>query len=442
MLGCDDTVIEAVDWQELDAGDGAGPRLTVVARVRPRSRQASRCGICGRKRPGYDQGGGRRLWRALDLGPVTAWLEAEAPRVSCPVHGVVTAAVPWARHGAAHTRFFDDQVAWLAAACSKTTITQLMRISWRTVGHIITRVTAEKLAAADPLAGLTRIGIDEISYKRGHKYIVVVVDHDSGRLVWAAPGRDKATMNAFSGQLGPERSATLTHVSADGADWIAGVVAERAPAAVLCADPFHIVSWATDALDEVRREAWRQARAAGQVTARRNGSRTVRISTDSARGLKRARYALWKNPENLTGNQQAKLAWIHKTQPLLSRAWLLKEGLRTALKLDGEEGKYALGRWLSWASRCRIPEFVELGRKVRRHLRSIHATLDHHLSNGLVESVNTKIRVITRMAFGFHDPAALIALAMLALGGSQPHPPARSPRLQSHPRTRSPMPSS
>ncbi len=151
----------------------------------------------------------------------------------------------------------------------------------------------------------------------------------------------------------------------------------------------------------------------------------MRISTDSARDLKRARYALWKNPENLTGNQQAKLAWIHKTQPLLSRAWLLKEGLRTALKLDGKEGKYALGRWLSWAARCRIPEFVELGRKVRRHLPSIHATLDHHLSNGLVESVNTKIRVITRMAFGFRNPAALIALAMLTLGGLRPALPGR-----------------
>ncbi len=425
MLGCDNTVIETVDWQQLDAGDGTGPRLTVVARVRPRSRQAGRCGICRRKRPGYDPGQGRRLWRALDLGPVTAWLEADAPRVSCPEHGVVVAAVPWARHGAGHTRFFDDQVAWLAAVCSKTTITQLMRISWRTVGHIIARVTAEQLAAIDPLTGLRRIGIDEISYKRGHKYLVVVVDHDSGKLVWAAPGRDTATMNAFFDQLGPERAAQLTHVSADGADWIAGAVRERAPQAVLCADPFHVVSWATDALDEVRREAWRQARAGGQVTSRRSGSRTVRISTDSARGLKRARYALWKNPENLTGAQQAKLAWIHKTQPLLSRAWLLKEGLRTALKLGGEEGKYGLARWLSWAARCRIPEFVELGRKVRRHLESIHATLDHHLSNGLVESVNTKIRVITRMAFGFRNPAALIPLAMLALGGLRPALPGR-----------------
>jgi transposase len=425
MLGCDNAVVEDVDWRQDGAGDDGGPRLTVIAHVRPRKRQAGRCGICGKRRPGYDQGGGRRLWRALDLGPVTAWLEADAPRVSCPEHGVVVAAVPWARHGAAHTRFFDDQVAWLAAACSKTTITALMRISWRTVGHIIARVSAEQLAAADPLAGLTRIGIDEISYKRGHKYIVVVVDHDSGRLVWAAPGRDTATMNAFFDALGPERAAALTHVSADGAEWIAGVVATRAPRAVLCADPFHVVSWATGALDEVRRQAWRQARATGQVTSRPNGSRVIRLSAGEARGLKGARYALWKNPENLTGSQQAKLSWIEKTDPRLYRAYLLKEGLRLPFQLKGEQGKYALTRWLSWAARCRIPEFTELGRKIRRHLTSIHATLDHGLSNGLIESVNTKIRVITRMAFGFHNPAALIGLAMLALGGLRPDLPGR-----------------
>ena len=98
---------------------------------------------------------------------VTAWLEAAAPRVTCPQHGVVTAAVPWARHGAGHTRFFDDQVAWLACATSKTTITALMRISWRTAGRIIERVSAEKAAGSDALAGLRRIGIDEISYKKG-----------------------------------------------------------------------------------------------------------------------------------------------------------------------------------------------------------------------------------------------------------------------------------
>ena len=162
LLGCENTVIEDVDWHEEDGGDGAGPALRLIVHVRPHQRLAHRCGICGKKRPRYDHGQGRRRWRALDLGTVRAQLEADAPRVSCPVHGVITAAVPWARHGAAHTRFFDDQVAWLAAACSKTTITALMRISWRTAGTIIARVAAEATAATDRLAGLRRIGIDEI----------------------------------------------------------------------------------------------------------------------------------------------------------------------------------------------------------------------------------------------------------------------------------------
>jgi transposase len=122
---------------------------------------------------------------------------------------------------------------------------------------------------------------------------------------------------------------------------------------------------------------------------------------------------------------EAKLAWIEKTHPYLWRAYLLKEGLRTAFRLKGEEGKDALTRWLSWAARCRIPEFTELGKKIRRHLPSIHATLDHGLSNGLIESVNTKIRVLTRISYGFHNAAALIALAMLALGGFRPPLPGR-----------------
>lgn len=423
MLGCENAVIEAVDWRQEPGGDGQ-LRLSVTARVRPRARHAGRCGICGRKRPGYDQGSGRRRWRALDLGTVTCELEADAPRVSCPQHGVVTAAVPWARHGAGHTRFFDDTVAWLAAVCSKTTITELMRISWRTVGNIVQRVCADQLAGTDMLAGLTRIGIDEISCKRGHKYLIVVVDHDSGRLVWAAPGRDTATVGKFFDALG-ERAAALTHVSADGAEWIASVVAARAPQAVLCADPFHVVSRATGALDEVRRETWRQARAGGQTRLRVLGSRVIKLSSGGAQGLKNARYALWKNPGDLSTGQQAKLAWIAKAHPYLYRARLLKEGLRLPFQLKGEEGKAALSRWLAWAARCRIPEFTQLGRKVRRHLASIHAALDHGLSNGLVESVNTKIRVITRMAFGFRNPQALIALAMLALGGLRPALPGR-----------------
>jgi transposase len=363
----------------------------------------------------------------LDLGTVQAVLEADAPRVDCPVHGPTVIEVPWARHRAGHTRAFDDQVAWLAVACSKSAVTQLMRIAWRTVGAIVARVCADVDAEVDRFAGLRRIGIDEISYKRHHKYLTVVVDHDTGRLVWAAPGRDTATLQKFFDALGEQRCAQITHVSADSAEWIAKVVTANCPQAVRCADPFHIVAWATEALDEVRRRAWNEARdAPGGSRVTGGTKRRIREGTGPARQLKRARWALWKNPEDLSVRQREKLLWIARTHPHLYRAYLLKEGLRLVFRLRGQAGKEALQRWMRWASRCRIPEFVNLQRRIRRNLDPIHASLEHAMSNGLIESTNTKIRLLTRVGFGFKNPESLIALAMLALGGYRPPLPGRN----------------
>jgi transposase len=403
LLGVEKTVVERVEFDEDEE--------LLVAHVRPRRRSRSRCGICRRPCPGYDRGEGRRRWRALDLGLFRAFVEADAPRVSCPEHGVVVAHVPWARHDARHTLPFDDTVAWLATRTSKSTLEQLLRIAWRTVGAIVSRVVAEGAAQRDPLAGLARIGIDEISYKRGHRYITLVVDHDSGRLVWAAPGRDRKTLAKFFAALGETRCAAITHVSADAATWIADEVADKCPNAVRCADPFHIVAWATDALDEVRRETWNTARKEGLG--------------GHARDLKHARYALWKNPEDLTKKQAAKLAWVAKVNHRLYRAYLLKEQLRQVFALKGEDGKRLLDHWLAWARRCRIPAFVHLAQRIAKHRISINASLEHRLSNGLVESTNTKVRLLTRMAFGFKSPEAMIALAMLNLGGYCPPLPGR-----------------
>ena len=151
------------------------------------------------------------------------FIEAEAPRVTCRDHGVTVAAVPWARHGAGHT--------------SKPAVAELMCVAWRTVGAVIGRVVGDVRALSDPFDGLARIGIDEISYKRDHKYLTVVVDHDIGRLIWAVPGRDMATLTKFFTLVGAQRCADIRLVSADAAEWIATVVAEQCPNATLCADP-------------------------------------------------------------------------------------------------------------------------------------------------------------------------------------------------------------
>jgi len=133
LLGLEHTAIENVT---------ADPDGSVVFHVRPMARQRGRCGRCRRRCPGYDAGTARRRWRTLDHGVAMAFLEADAPRVRCPEHGVVVAHVPWAAHRAGHTTSFDQQVAWLAVRTSKSAAMELMRIAWRTVRAIANRVEA------------------------------------------------------------------------------------------------------------------------------------------------------------------------------------------------------------------------------------------------------------------------------------------------------------
>ncbi len=404
LLGVDRaTVIEEIDFDEESE--------TVVAHVRPRRSTKRRCGRCAVRAPLYDQGRGRRRWRALDLGTLRCHLEADSPRVRCPIHGITVAQVPWARHDAGHTKDFDDQVAWLVTHTSKSAVQALLRVAWRTVGSIVERVVADGVAQHDPFEGLVRIGIDEISYKKGHRYLTICVDHDSGRLIWAGVGRNKATLVQFFDLLGKERCQAIRLVSADAAEWIGHTVAKRCPAATLCIDPFHVVQWTTNALDDVRAQVWHRARKNGLF--------------GHAKELKGARYALWKNPENLTERQKEKLAWIATLNGPLYMAYLMKEQLRLIIATKGEASLVMLDAWLEWVRKSELPAFVEVGRKIANNLEGIKAALTHNLSNGLIESTNTKLRVLHRMAFGFKKPEHLIALAMLDRGGYCPPLPGR-----------------
>jgi len=402
LLGLGKAVVEGVDVED----DG-----TIVVAVRPRASQAGRCGECRRRCPGYDQGDGQRRWRALDLGTTFAYVAALAPRVRCRQHGVTVAAVPWARHDSLFTRSFEDQCAWLVVNTSKTAVAHLMRIAWRTVGGICERVAQEATRRRDLLNGLTRLGIDEISVRKGQRYITIVVDHHTGRLVWAHPGRDGDTVRAFFDLLGKERCEQIELVSCDMAQWITSPVAERCPNAEICLDPFHVIQLATDALDVIRREVWNEARKAG--------------SKQLALDLKGSRYAIWKNPEHLTDKQQVKLAWIAKLNGPLYRAYLLKEQLRQIYRLEPDQAIKLLDGWLKWARRCRLAPFVKLAATLTKTRPMIEASVRNKLSNARVEQMNTQIRLITRRGFGYHSPQAVIAIAMLSLGGLCPPLPGR-----------------
>jgi len=379
---------------------------TIVVSVRPKSREKDRCGVCGRRCPREDHGQGRRRWRALDLATTFAYLEADAPRVYCVHHQVVVAQVPWARHDSRFTIAFEDQCCWLAVNASKKAVAELMRVTWRTVGSICKRVAEEAIADRDLFGGLKRIGIDDFSYRKGHRYLTVVVDHDTGLLIWAAPGRDRKTVEKFLDLLGKQRCEQIELVSCDMAESIAGAVGDRCPNAIRCVDPFHVIQLATDALDEIRREVWNQARREGHK--------------QQAKDLKGARFALWKNARKLTERQRIKLARIQQTNKPLYRAYLIAHQLREIYRVPFEEAIELLNAWLAWARRCRLPPFVKLAKTITEQRPGIEAAIRNGLSNARTEQVNTQLRLITRRAYGFRTHESLIALAMLSLGGLCP----------------------
>ncbi|MFV0524579.1 MAG: ISL3 family transposase [Acidimicrobiales bacterium] len=375
--------------------------VTVVLR-----RRRLICPHCGHKtRFRYDTRPCRSAWRHLDLGVWQVQVEATLRRLRCPSHGVVVEAVPFARPGAHLTRDFDDLVAWLATRMDKTAISRLCRVSWRTVGRVCARVVATDL---DPgrLDGLFRIGVDEISWRKHHKYLTLVVDHDRGVVIWGAEGRDSTTLDKFFDELGQDRSAAVQAVSLDlGPAYLKSVTAPgHAPQAIVCADVFHVVKLVGDALDEVRRDLWQQLR---------------RLPDDRwAKDFKGSRWALLKNPEDLTDRQADQLARIRRTKGGIWRAYEMKEQFRAifAGDLDRDEAAELLDRWCARAQRCRLAPFVKCARTMRQRREIILNAIEHGISNGRVEGLNNKVRLIVRRAYGFHTADAALALVMLGAG--------------------------
>lgn len=373
----------------------------------------------------------------MDLAQAKCFLEYRPCRVRCPRHGIHVEAVPWARPKSRFTKSFEDWVACLALRCTASAVTELARIEWHTVGGICVRVYAEmeKSRSVKKFDGLRCIGIDETSYKKGHKYITVVVDHDRGCLIWAHEGTGKAVLSLFLDELSREQRRAIKVVTVDGAKWIKTLVKRRCPNAKWVMDPFHVVSWINDALDKVRRGEWRAAKSAWdaarpkRVRAGRpaKGDETpseVLVLKEEADIIRGMRFAVMKNPEDLTELQKAKLdALKAKAGSHLLRAWELKEDLRAVFQANAGQAKELLEDWMHRAAYCKIKEVVEVEKKVRRRKDDIIAAVELGISNGRVEAINNKIKVTVRMGYGFRNTDNLVALIMLRCGEFTPKLP-------------------
>jgi transposase len=354
-----------------------------------------------------------RGWRHLDLAGMRLKLRYAIQRVNCPQCGVCVELVPWAESGSFFTFDFEEHVAYLAQKTDKTTVVNTMRVAWRTVGDIVARVV-KRYRPGDQLNGLRHIGIDELSYRRHHEYVTVVIDHARECVVWAHPGKSAKTLDQFFKELGSERCQQLEDVTIDMSPAFVKSVTEAAPQAKVIFDRFHVQRLAHDAVDEVRRTEVRQ----------RKGS-------DEGCALKRTRFLLHKNPWNLTTIESQKLAEVQRVNKPIYRGYMLKETL--AAILDGRQVNVArekLQEWIGWAERSRLNPFKKVARTIKDHLEGILAYVQTRLSNGRTEGMNGKIRTITRRSFGFHSASSLINLIFLCCSGITLLPVQKFPALQ------------
>ena len=389
------TIIEGVQLEKLGEGQH------IVIRVRTRWHRV-RCGGCGGRAVRlHGLRGKTRRWRHLGMFGQPVFLSCHVFRVYCRRCGVRTMAVPWAQPGSMFTRVFENEVAWFLQRTDQTTTARYFGISWLTAGRIAQRVVAQELDGS-LLKDLRFLGVDEISYGRPRKFLTVVVDHERGRVIWAHEGQDSATLGHFFEQLGDEQREQILVVSIDMDEAFKKAIQQWLPNAEIVYDRFHVVQLLNRAVDDVRRAEFKGTE--GELRS----------------ALKASRWSLLKNPWNLTRKEQAKLSSVQQTNKRLYRAYLLKETFQrvfTSPSVRSAEREFR--DWFAWARRSHLAPFKRVAKTLHAHWSGIRRFLEWGLTNAPVEGMNSKIRMISHRAFGFHSAEALVAMIMLCCSGIQ-----------------------
>jgi len=378
ILGIREAVVEEVATEEEEGAP------VVVLRIRLRARRRPRCSRCGKAVAGRGHQERPRRWRHLSLLGVPTFLEAIVRRVYCPCSGSEhVEAVPWARAGARVTRALEKTVALLSRTTDTTTAARHFDLAWRTVAAVEARLADEQLVPTR-FDHLLAIGVDEVSCARGQNYLTVVVDLLHGDVVWIGKGRSQESLAAFFREIGPERCAKLAVIATDLHEPFHAAARAFAAQADLVFDHFHLVKLLNEALDDLRREEFR------------------RLSQEDRRWLKGTRWAVLKDPDNLTKKQARSLDDLARENRRLYRGYLLKEDFRHAW-LPGNVGvsRARLQRWLQWALHSRIRQIVRFAKTVKKHLDGILKAIELRVITGPVEGINNKIKTILKRAYGF-----------------------------------------
>jgi transposase len=371
-------------YERVGFADGDKPLIEVVLRARTGSRPV--CSGCLRKGRAYD----RLALRRFDFVPlwgIPVFFSYAMRRVDCIRCGVTVELVPWSNGKSPTTTTYAWFLARWARKLSWTDVARTFQTSWHTVFGAVEMAVSWGLAHRD-MDGIEAIGVDEVLWHRGHKYLTVVYQIDEGcrRLLWLGKDRTTATLDGFFDGLG-EAAKSIEYVCSDMWKPYLNVIARRLPSAVHVLDRYHIVAKLNKAIDEVRADEAR---------------RMVRDGYEPL--LKHSRWCLLKNPTNLTTKQDDKLTDLLRYNLKTVRAYLLKEEFQLVWEYvsPAAAGKF-IDRWCTKTLRSRIEPMKKMARTIRSHQGLILNWFRARgaISSGAVEGLNNKLKVTVRRSYGF-----------------------------------------
>jgi transposase len=362
-------------------------QLVLNITVEPRRNSRAVCSGCGHKRAGYDRLGSRRF-EFVPFWGILVYFVYAMRRVECPTCGIKVERVPWAEGKRTVTTAYAWFLARWAKQLSWAQVAEAFHTSWYTVHSAVEMAVSWGRAHMD-LTGITAIGVDEMAWGRGHRYVTVVyqIDQACKRLLWMGEHRKAKTLLGFFRWFGKERTAGLRYVCSDMWRPYLKVVAKKASQAIHILDRFHIMSHLNKAIDEVR---------AGEAKElARQGYEPV---------LKKTRWLLLKRPENLTAQQDLSLRNLLQYNLKAVRSYLLKEEFQFFWEYCSAPwaGRF-LDRWCTRVMRSRIEPMQKVARMLRGHRELIlnWFRAKKAFSSGVVEGLNAKAKVTTRRAYGF-----------------------------------------
>ncbi len=382
---------------------GEGVQMTLEVDVLPRANGKILCSRCLRPAPGYDTNPKPRRFHFVPLWNIPVVLLYRMRRVDCRrCGGVYVEDVPWAEGKQRTTRAFAWFLASWAKRLSWKQTAEAFHTSWDTVARSV-RMAVDYGLAHRLVAGVRAIGIDEIAWKKGHKYVTLVyqIDAERKRFLWIGQGRQEKTLEDFFLELGAALKG-LEFVASDMWKPYLNVVAKRAQDALHVLDRFHIMSHFGKALDKIRAQEARELKSGGFEPV-----------------LKGSRFLLLKRPEGLTEKQEVKLAELLRYNLKTVRAYLLKEDFQFFWSYVSPywAGQF-LDRWCRRAMRSRIDPVKKVAKSLRKHRELLlnWFRARGEISSGIVEGFNNKAKVTMRNAYGFRTYRYLEAALYHALG--------------------------